>query len=381
MSLNISGVTLSKITGKLRIGVIFGGRSGEHEVSLRSAESVINALDPAKYEIVPIAITKQGKWLAASEATNLLPSAVMESATQHVAIIGDPTESGLTRFTTEGQSNSRDKLDCVIPVLHGTYGEDGTIQGLLELADVPYVGCGVLASAAGMDKVVMKRLFREAGLPIVDFTHFLRTQWEADSLRIEARVIEELGFPCFVKPANLGSSVGISKATTPQSLNQAVALAAKYDRKIIVEKGVEAREIEVSVLGNDQPIASLPGEIVPQTAEFYDYRAKYIDDEGARLIIPADLDPEITSRIQELAIRAFQAIDGSGFARVDFFLERKTGDLIVNEINTIPGFTSISMYPKLWEASGIRYNQLIDRLIELAFERHREKSRNVTSFG
>ena len=366
---------------KLRIGVIFGGRSGEHEVSLRSADSVIKALDPNKYEILPIAITKQGKWLAASEATNLLPSAVMDSATQHVAIIGDPTESGLTRFARDGQANSRDKLDCVIPVLHGTYGEDGTIQGLLEMADVPYVGCGVLASAAGMDKVVMKRLFREAGLPIVEFTHFLRTQWEADSRRIEARVNEELGFPCFVKPANLGSSVGISKATTPQSLNQAVALAAKYDRKIIVEKGVDAREIEVSVLGNDQPRASLPGEIVPQTAEFYDYRAKYIDNEGARLIIPADLSPEVTSKIQELAIRAFQAIDGSGFARVDFFLERRTGDLIVNEINTIPGFTSISMYPKLWEASGISYSQLIDRLIELAFERHREKSRNVTSFG
>jgi D-alanine-D-alanine ligase len=376
-----SGVALSKNTGKLRIGVIFGGRSGEHEVSLRSAESIINALDRSKYEIVPIAITKQGKWLAASEATNLLPGSVIESATQHVAIFGDPTEPGLMRFANDGKANSRDKLDCVLPVLHGTYGEDGTIQGLLEMADVPYVGCGVLASAAGMDKVVMKRLFRESGLPIVDFTHFLRTQWEADPGRIEATVIEELGFPCFVKPANLGSSVGISKATDPQTLNPAIALAAKYDRKIIVEKGVDARELEVSVLGNDQPAASLPGEIVPQTAEFYDYRAKYIDDDGARLIIPADLSVEVTGEIQELAIRAFQAIDGSGLARVDFFLERDTGKLIVNEINTIPGFTSISMYPKLWEASGINYSQLIDRLIDLAFERHREKSRNVTSFG
>jgi D-alanine-D-alanine ligase len=369
------------LSKKLRIGVIFGGRSGEHEVSLRSAESIINALDRSKYEIVPIAITKQGKWLAASEATNLLPGSVIESATQHVAIFGDPTEPGLVRFANDGKANSRDKLDCVIPVLHGTYGEDGTIQGLLEMADVPYVGCGVLASAAGMDKVVMKRLFRESGLPIVDFTHFLRTQWEADPGRIEASVIEELGFPCFVKPANLGSSVGISKATSPQTVNPAIALAAKYDRKIIVEKGVDARELEVSVLGNDQPTASLPGEIVPQTAEFYDYRAKYIDDDGARLIIPADLSVAITGEIQELAIRAFQAIDSSGLARVDFFLERDTGKLIVNEINTIPGFTSISMYPKLWEASGISYSQLIDRLIELAFERHREKSRNVNSFG
>jgi D-alanine-D-alanine ligase len=368
------------LSKKLRIGVIFGGRSGEHEVSLRSAESVINALDRSKYEIVPIAITKQGKWLAAIEAANLLPMAVMESATQQVAIFGDPTESGLTRFATDGRANSRDRLDCVIPVLHGTYGEDGTIQGLLEMADVPYVGCGVLASAAGMDKVVMKRLFRESGLPIVDYTHFLRTQWEADPRKIEARVIDEIGFPCFVKPANLGSSVGISKAISPQILNSAIAIAAKYDRKIIVEKSVDARELEVSVLGNDQPIASLPGEIVPQTAEFYDYRAKYLDDDGARLIIPADLEPEITSNVQELAIRAFQAIDGAGLARVDFFLERSTGKIIVNEINTIPGFTSISMYPKLWEASGINYSQLIDRLIELAFERHREKSRNVTSF-
>jgi D-alanine-D-alanine ligase len=362
------------------VGVIFGGRSGEHEVSLRSAESIINALDRDKYEIVPIAITKRGQWLASSEATNLLPSAVIESADERVAIYGDPTERGLARFSKEGKVGGRDSLDVVIPVLHGTYGEDGTIQGLLEMADVPYVGCGVLASAAGMDKVVMKRLFREAGLPIVDFTHFLRTQWEANPSAIESRVMEEIGFPCFVKPANLGSSVGISKAVDAGSLNAAIVIAAKFDRKIIVEKGVDAREIEVSVLGNDEPIASLPGEIVPQTAEFYDYKAKYVDAEGARLAIPAELSEARTAEIQPLAIRAFQAIDGSGLGRVDFFLERETGRLLVNEINTMPGFTSISMYPKLWEASGIGYGQLIDRLIELAFERHREKSRNVTSY-
>lgn len=366
---------------KLRVGVIFGGRSGEHEVSLRSAESIINALDRDKYEVVPIAITKAGKWLASSEATNLLPSAVMTSADQHVAIFGDPTEKGLTRLTGENETGKRDKLDVIFPVLHGTYGEDGTIQGLLEMADVPYVGCGVLGSAAGMDKVVMKRLFREAGLPIVEFTHFLRSQWEADPLLVELRVAEEIGFPCFVKPANLGSSVGISKATDAKSLSEAIALAAKYDRKIVVERGVDAREIEVSVLGNDQPAASLPGEIVPQSAEFYDYQAKYISADGARLEIPANLSDEQTEEIQQLAIRAFQAIDGCGLGRVDFFLEKETGKLLLNEINTMPGFTSISMYPKLWEASGLGYSQLIDRLIDLAFERHREKSRNVTSFG
>lgn len=365
---------------KLRIGVIFGGRSGEHEVSLRSAESVIKALDRNKYEIVPIAITKQGKWLASREATNLLPASVIESADQHVAIFGDPTEGGLARFNGHGQSEGSDRLDVVFPVLHGTYGEDGTIQGLLELADLPYVGCGVLASAVGMDKVIMKRLFHEAGLPIVNLTHFLRSQWEADPLRIQARVSQEIGFPCFVKPANLGSSVGISRATEEKSLQAAIALAAKYDRKIVVEEGIDGRELEVSVLGNERPIASLPGEIVPQAAEFYDYKAKYLDDNGARLIIPAELSAETTEEIQRLAILAFAAIDASGLARVDFFLERKTERLIVNEINTMPGFTSISMYPKLWDSSGVSYSELLDRLIELACERHREKSRNLTSY-
>ncbi|HQR32919.1 MAG TPA: D-alanine--D-alanine ligase [Blastocatellia bacterium] len=368
------------MANKLKVGVIFGGRSGEHEVSLRSAESIINALDRNKYDVVPIAITQSGKWLASSEATNLLPSAVMTNADQHVAIFGDPTEKGLARFGMENDGGKRDRLDVIFPVLHGTYGEDGTIQGLLEMADVPYVGCGVLGSAAGMDKVVMKRLFREAGLPIVEFVHFLRSQWEADPLLVEMRVAEEIGFPCFVKPANLGSSVGISKATDSKTLNEAIALAAKYDRKIVIERGVDAREIEVSVLGNDQPIASLPGEIVPQTAEFYDYQAKYISANGARLEIPANLSETQTAEIQQMAVQAFQAIDGAGLGRVDFFLEKETGKLLLNEINTMPGFTSISMYPKLWEASGLPYSQLIDRLIELAFERHREKSRNMTSF-
>jgi D-alanine-D-alanine ligase len=364
---------------KLRIGVIFGGRSGEHEVSLRSAESIINALDREKYDVVPIAITKAGKWLTSSAATNLLPSAVMSSADTPVALLGDPTEKGLQRLSETDAD--RQSLDVVFPVLHGTYGEDGTIQGLFEMADIPYVGCGVLASSTGMDKVVMKRLFREAGLPIVDFIHFLRTPWEAHPEQITARVESEIGWPCFVKPANLGSSVGISKAKDAGELAEAVALAARYDRKIVVERSVDGREIEVSVLGNDTPQASLPGEIVPQTAEFYDYQAKYLDDNGARLVIPAQLPEETIAELQQLAIRAFQAIDGAGLGRVDFFIERGSNRVLVNEINTLPGFTSISMYPKLWEASGLSYSALIDRLIELAIERHREKSRNLTNYA
>ena len=360
--------------------MIFGGRSGEHEVSLRSAESVINALDRDKYEVVPIAISKQGRWLKSAEATHLLPSVVIRTADRHVALLGDPTESGLTLVSTSVPAEGREKIDVIFPVLHGTYGEDGTIQGLFEMADVPYVGCGVLASSAGMDKVVMKRLFREANLPIVEYTHFLRTQWESNPEPIAERIAEEIGYPCFVKPANLGSSVGISKAIDRASLDNAVGLAAEFDRKIIVERGVDAREIEVSVLGNDHPQASLPGEIVPETAEFYDYIAKYVDAGGARLVIPADVSKETTLELQELAIRAFQAIDGSGLGRVDFFLERASGRILVNEINTMPGFTSISMYPKLWEASGISYSELVDRLIELAIERHREKARNKTSY-
>lgn len=365
---------------KLRVGVIFGGRSGEHEVSLRSAESVINALDKTKYEVIPIAITPQGKWLASSEATNLLPSSVIETADQSVAILGDPTKRGLERISSDGEQ-VRDPLDVIVPILHGTYGEDGTIQGLFEMADIPYVGCGVLASACGMDKVIMKRLFHEAGLPIVEYTHFLRTQWEKDAATIEAQVIAQLGFPVFVKPANLGSSVGISKAEDADELHTAITLAAKFDRKIIIERGVNAREIEVSVLGNDEPIASLPGEIATtEHAEFYDYKAKYVDPNGAKLMIPAPLTDEQITELQTLAIRAFQAIDGGGLARADFFLERGTNQWYVNELNTLPGFTSISMYPKMWEASGLPYSQLLDRLIELAFERHREKSRNQTSY-
>jgi len=362
---------------KIRVAVIFGGRSGEHEVSLISAASIIRALDRQKYEIIPIAITQEGRWLTATNATKLLPQEVLDQATEPVALLGDPTQHALMHFDGAMRMTESRPVDVVFPVLHGPYGEDGTIQGLLELADVPYVGCGVLASAVGMDKDVMKRLFREAGLPIVRYLAFSRNVWEQEPERISRRILKEIGLPAFVKPANLGSSVGITKVKKRDQLQPAIDLAAQYDRKILAEEAIEGREVEASVLGNENPIASLPGEIVPG-AEFYDYNDKYISD-AAHLIIPAKLPKRLTTKVQQYAIRAFQAIDGAGMARVDFFIERETNRVIVNEINTIPGFTSISMYPKLWEASGISYSELVDRLIQLALERHRDKSRSRTS--
>ena len=367
------------MTKKLRIGVIFGGRSGEHEVSLRSAESVINAMDKARYEVVPIGITKEGRWLISANAAALLPEAVMSSNShRQVAIIGDPTRQGLTRLDDRERLLSSEPLDAVFPVLHGTYGEDGTIQGLLEMAGVPYVGCGVLASATGMDKVAMKQLFERAGLTLIEYDWFLRSAWEANPDAVMKRINRSLGFPVFVKPANLGSSVGISKAANKRELRDAIDDAARYDRKVVVERAVDGREIEVSILGNEHPMASLPGEIITGH-EFYDYEDKYIDT-TSRTEVPAKLPKKIIDRIQRDGIRAFQAIDGSGLARVDFFVERGTNRVIINEINTMPGFTSISMYPKLWEASGIPYPELIDRLIQLAIERHRDKSRTLTSY-
>jgi D-alanine-D-alanine ligase len=364
---------------KLRVGVIFGGRSGEHEVSLRSAESVINAMDKSKYEVVPIGITGEGRWLISRDATAMLPQAVMDSKShRQVAIIGDPTKQGLTELDKGDQSLSSQRLDVVFPVLHGTYGEDGTIQGLLDMAGVPYVGCGVLASATGMDKVAMKQLFAHAGLTTIEYEWFLRSAWAENPAAVIRRISRELGFPVFVKPANLGSSVGISKAANKEELRDAIDDAARYDRKIIVERAVEGREIEVSVLGNEHPMASLPGEIITGH-EFYDYEDKYIDG-ASRTEVPAKLSKKITAHLQRDALLAFQAIDGSGLARVDFFVEHKTNRVIINEINTMPGFTSISMYPKLWEASGVSYSELIDRLIQLAIERHRDKFQNLTSY-
>jgi D-alanine-D-alanine ligase len=343
---------------KTRVGVIFGGRSGEHEVSLRSAESVIRALDPAKYEVVPIAITQEGRWLSSKKAVAMLSAgdAIKQAlAGESMAISPEPRGDG--------------PVDVLFPIVHGTYGEDGTIQGLLELAGVPYVGAGVLGSAVGMDKDVMKRLLREAGLPIGDFW-VIRSR---DAKQFVSEAGGSLPYPLFVKPANLGSSVGISKVHNIGELPAALAHASEFDRKLVIEKGIDAREIEISILGNDDLQASVPGEIIP-AREFYDYQAKYVDDDS-RLLIPAPLDPQQILQAQDLAMRAFRALDCSGMARVDLFLEKPTGKFLVNEINTLPGFTSISMYPKLWEASGLPYTALIDRLIELAIERHAEKKK------
>lgn len=359
------------------VGVIFGGRSGEHEVSLRSAESIINSLDKSKYEVVPIGITKEGRWLISDDATALLPQAVMASNShQHVAIIGDPTRNGLERLDAGPEANRSEPFDVVFPVLHGPYGEDGTIQGLLDMAGVPYVGCGVLPSSTGMDKVVMKHLFEQAGLTLAKYEWFLRSAWEKSPQEIVERIVSSLGFPVFVKPANLGSSVGVSKVRDENELTEAIDEAAGYDRRLIVERAVVGREIEVGVLGNDEPRASRPGEILVGH-EFYDYEDKYIDN-ASKTVVPAKLTTKIVERIQQDAVTAFKAIDGSGLARVDFFVER--GRVIVNEINTMPGFTSISMFPKMWAASGVSYSELIDRLIELALERHRDKARNRTSY-
>lgn len=374
---------------KLKVGVIFGGRSGEHEISLRSARAVIESIDRAKYEVVPIAINKEGKWLSPFEATALLPKAtqalVSSDAVAHssgdVAILGDPSRQGLVSLKANGRSAPVEPVDVIFPVLHGPYGEDGTLQGLLELADIPYVGCGVLASACGMDKVAMKQLFAEAGLPICKHIWFLRTQWRDEQEKIIRKIRAEFKFPVFLKPANLGSSVGVSKATNKDSLIQAVELAAQYDRKIIVEEAIDARELECAVLGNDQPQASLPGEYVvyEEVARFLDYAEKYTNTGNVEFVVPAPVSKSLTARIRQLAIRAFQAIDAAGLARVDFFLTRDTKDLLVNEINTLPGLTDVSGYPKMWAASGIPFPRVLDELIELALSRHADKSLNKTT--
>jgi|HubBroStandDraft_4_1064222.scaffolds.fasta_scaffold01460_6 D-alanine-D-alanine ligase len=393
-----------KVMEKLRVGILFGGRSGEHEVSLLSAASVLNAIDKEKYDVVPIGITKDGRWLTAEHAEHLLqgklmleprnlragdpettPSAAVLARGESVVVPPEPVhrQSGLVPFQTDAAmmrraSDRAINVDVIFPVLHGTFGEDGTIQGLLELADIPYVGAGVLGSAAGMDKDIMKSLFIAAGIPIVKHVTLLRSMWEKEPKKV-AKLVGKLKYPVFVKPANLGSSVGISKAHNRKELGPAIEEAAKFDRKIVIEQGVggakeKAREIECSVLGNDEPAASVPGEIVPGK-EFYDYTAKYVD-EGSQLIIPAKLSKSETKKVQDLAIAAFKAVDCSGLARVDFLMDPKTRKIYLNEINTMPGFTAISMYPKLWAASGLAYADLIDRLIQLGIERHEDKKKN-----
>ncbi|NOZ28764.1 MAG: D-alanine--D-alanine ligase [Chloroflexi bacterium] len=354
---------------KLRVGVLFGGRSGEHEVSLASARSVMNAMDPDRYEIVPIGITRSGYWITSEWSLEMLKAAV-----------GSEISAAEVEARLEAYGNplpdvaALADLDVIFPVLHGPYGEDGTIQGLLELIDVPYVGCSVVGSAVGMDKAMMKAIFAAHGLPQVRYRVVLRRRWETAPEQVVDELEAALAYPMFVKPANLGSSVGITKAHDRDELAAGLQEAARYDRKLIVEEGVDrAREIECSVLGNDAPEASLPGEVVP-SREFYDYAAKYLDN-ASELLIPAPLSKEQTRLIQELAVAAFQALDGAGMARVDFLLSREDGRIYVNEVNTIPGFTSISMYPKLWEASGLAYPKLIDRLIDLALERHADRSR------
>jgi D-alanine-D-alanine ligase len=368
---------------KLRVGVIFGGRSGEHDVSVASAASVMEALDKEKYEIVPIGITHDGRWLAGADPRRVLAGAPIEQAGPEdsgvtaVTMTGDPTARGLVPRDAAG-AQAPAPLDVILPVLHGTYGEDGTLQGLLEMANVPYAGCGVLGSALGMDKEKAKLVFRAAGLPVVDWLTIRRHEYEREPAAVCDRVEAHFAYPVFVKPANLGSSVGVGKAHDRAELERALAQALEFDRKAVVEPSVNCREIECAVLGNDEPIASTVGEVVPSN-EFYDYRAKYVDN-ASGLHIPAPLPPETVERVRQLAVEAFLALDLSGLARVDFFLDRESGALYLNEVNTMPGFTQISMYPKLWEASGIAYPELLDRLIQLGIERHADKQRNRTRY-
>jgi len=374
----------SKLAKKIRVGVIFGGRSGEHEVSLASARSMMAAMDKSKYEIVPVGITKDGRWIAQGDPLRALEAGDI-SISQPAALLADPSRRGLMRLdegTGACQLSALDALDVVFPVLHGPYGEDGTVQGLLELAGVPYVGAGVTGSAVGMDKAVFKDVMRAHGLPQVGYVVALRREWEADGARLMDKIEQRLGYPVFTKPANLGSSVGIAKCHDRAELADGLAEAARFDRKLVIEAAAPAaREIEVSVLGNDDPIASVPGEILP-SREFYSYEAKYLDlgEDASKLLIPAPISAELTGLVQRLAVQAFRAIDCAGMARADFLLSGETGALYINELNTLPGSTTISMYPKLWAASGISDPELIDRLIGLAIERHEEKQRSQTTY-
>lgn len=367
------------MSSKLRIGVIFGGRSAEHEVSLVSATSVINALDKNKYEVVPIGISPEGRWLSSTEALRLLKDKTSIANLPEHVFVPDPHHKALMAINAEVSSSASKPVDVIFPLIHGTYGEDGTIQGLFELADIPYVGAGVLGSAVGMDKVIQKQLLKHAKIPVTPDIAFLFQQYTSKPKTHIASIERKLRYPMFVKPPNLGSSVGISKAHNRKELTEAIELAGQYDRKILVEQGVKnAREIECSVLGNDIPVASIPGEVIPSN-EFYDYDAKYVDGKS-RAEIPAKLPKPIAKKIQNYAIDAFRVLDCAGMARADFLVTRKTNRIFLNEINTLPGFTSISMYPKLWQASGLTYTHLLDKLIELALERHTTKNKLKTTY-
>ncbi|MEP6924742.1 MAG: D-alanine--D-alanine ligase family protein [Pyrinomonadaceae bacterium] len=373
---------------KIRVGLIFGGRSGEHEVSVRSARSVIEQIDRDKYELIPMAISGNGRWNSPADSARMFPEATrallheeLTNENRAVALIGDPSYQGLTLLDTIERDLSSQPLDVVFPVLHGTYGEDGTIQGLFEMAGIPYIGCGVLASSCGMDKVTMKALFCQCDLPMCKYTWFLRCEYEKHPERVLEKIKDKIGFPAFVKPANLGSSVGISRATDVNSLRDAIELAARYDRKIIVEEGVDAREIEVAVMGNNSPEASLPGEYIihDESAKFLDYEEKYKSTGHNEFTVPAPLSEDLTEEIRAMAKIAFKAIDGSGLARVDFFLRRDTNELLINEINTLPGLTEVSGFPQMWAATGKPFSTVIDELVTLAIERHKDKARNLTS--
>ena len=367
---------------KLKIAVLFGGRSGEHEVSLDSARSVLGVLDPQKYEVFQVGITHAGAWLTGSEARLALEKGDTGKL-MPCTILPDPSRPGLYVFPAKdaAQAGGIEKLtdlDVVFPVLHGTYGEDGTLQGLLEMADLAYVGAGVTGSSVGMDKGIFKDVMRAIGIPTVASIIVLRSQIEKDIDAVIQQAEKVSGYPLFIKPANLGSSVGITKCNQRADLGEGLLEAAAYDRRVLVERGVDAREIEVSVLGNDNPLASVPGEVLP-SREFYSYESKYVDGTSG-LLIPAPLPEETAGKIRQMAVRAYQAIDCAGMARVDFFLEKNTGEIYLNELNSIPGFTSISMYPKLWEASGLSYTGLVDRLIELALERKADRARTERRF-
>ncbi|MDO7908246.1 D-alanine--D-alanine ligase [Paenibacillus sp. JX-17] len=348
---------------KLTVGLVYGGKSGEHEVSLQTAYAVMNAFDFTKYEIIPFYITKQGEWRKGS-----VLHAAFKTVDQLKLEQASGTQEALNTIFAKLYGSQNQVIDVMFPLLHGTFGEDGTIQGMFEMADLPYVGAGVLASAAGMDKGVMKKLFAQAGIPQGKYCYFNSTQWKQNHGEMLQQIEGELGYPCFVKPANLGSSVGISKANNREELNKAVDYALGFDLKIVVEEFIEAREVEVSVLGNDEPIASVPGEIV-SSGEYYDYAAKYTDGKS-QMLIPAPLDEEVADQLREYALHAFRAIEGSGITRADFFVRKSDGSILINEVNTMPGFTPYSMYPLLWRETGLSYAALLDRMIELALERY-----------
>ena len=363
---------------KLKIAVLFGGRSGEHEVSLVSATSIIGALDKKKYEIIPIGITKTGKWVAGKNVMELLKKG-KTAGLSNVSLSLDPAQKGVFIYNDKDDECEFKKVDIVFPVLHGPYGEDGTVQGMLEIASIPYVGCDVFSSSACMDKLMSKQIFLARGLSQVEFLAFTRSQIKKNFNEVKKEILKKIGFPCFTKPSNMGSSVGISKVKKEAELKKAMELACEFDNSVVVEKGVEhAREIECAVLGNSEPKASVAGEVVPNR-EFYDFYAKYVDN-ASKLFIPAKLSAADLKKVQELAIAAFKAMQCSGMARVDFLMDSKTGKFYLNELNTIPGFTSISMYPKLWAATGVDYGKLIDKLLALAVEKYKEKQSRKTTF-